>query len=315
MVASFSVCAALAVASLVRTPKSMRAMVGLTVILPVPVTLTVGTVAVVSALTGCLAPRVGEKAMMAAIAMMAMDCSATDANLFFMAYLLCYAIRMCACSFGKSRFMFTARTVGVPGKFPGSVKPSPGVTAYMSQRTPAQPVTLLTPCVFGGSRGTEYTAYRFLEDTIDSCVARRSVVHRRYPMHHKRSMFALIPLVILVAFFAGCASKTTPTPVPVPLTGGNNITVTAAGMAFDTNSITVSAGAHVTITFQNKDSGIPHNMAFYTSAAATTIIYQGARTTGVSTVTYTFDAPTAPGTYFFRCDVHPATMTGDFIVQ
>ena len=53
-------------------------------------------------------------------------------------------------------------------------------------------------------------------------------------MLHKRSMFALIPLVALVAFFASCASRTTPTPVPVPLTGGNNITVTAAGMAFDT---------------------------------------------------------------------------------
>src|SRR5664280_3686742 len=68
MVASFSVCAALAVALLVRTPKSMLAMVGLTVILPVPVTLIVGTTVVVSALTGCLAPRAGEKAMMAATA-------------------------------------------------------------------------------------------------------------------------------------------------------------------------------------------------------------------------------------------------------
>src|SRR5450830_357145 len=97
MVASFSVCAALAVALLVRTPKSMRAMVGLTVTLPVPVTLTVGTVVVVSAMTGCLAPRAGEKAMMAAMAMMAMDCSATNANLFFMVYLLYYAIRMCVC--------------------------------------------------------------------------------------------------------------------------------------------------------------------------------------------------------------------------
>src|SRR5664280_1398531 len=121
MVASFSVCAALAVVSLVRTPKSMLAMVGLTVILPVPVTLIVGTTAVVSALTGCLAPRAGEKAMMAATAKIAIDCSATNANLFFMVYLLCYAIRMCACSFAKSRFMFTARTVGVSGKFPGPV--------------------------------------------------------------------------------------------------------------------------------------------------------------------------------------------------
>ena len=138
-------------------------------------------------------------------------------------------------------------------------------------------------------------------------------------MMHKRSISVLVPLLLLVALIAGCASSATPTPAPTPgpSTGGNaiTITVTAAGMAFDTNSILVSAGAHVTITFQNKDSGIPHNMAFYTSAAATTIIYQGARTTGVSTVTYTFDAPTTSGTYFFRCDVHPKTMTGDFIVK
>ena len=134
-------------------------------------------------------------------------------------------------------------------------------------------------------------------------------------MLHKRSMFALIALATLLTFVAGCASKTTPIPTPSPSTGGNNITVTASGMAFDTSTITVSAGAHITITFQNNDSGIPHNIAFYTSTAATTIIYQGARTTGVATVTYTFDAPTTPGTYFFRCDVHPATMMGDFIVQ
>lgn len=134
-------------------------------------------------------------------------------------------------------------------------------------------------------------------------------------MLHRRSMFALIPLVALVAFFAGCAAKTTPTPTPSPSTGGNNITVTAAGMAFDTSTITVSAGAHLTITFINNDSGVPHNIAFYTSSSATTVIYKGARTTGVSTVTYTFDAPTTPGTYFFCCDVHPSTMTGEFIVK
>jgi plastocyanin len=134
-------------------------------------------------------------------------------------------------------------------------------------------------------------------------------------MHHKQSMFILIPLVVLVAFFAGCASKTTPGTTPGPSTGGNTITVTAAGMAFDTSTITVSAGAHVTITFINNDSGVRHNVAFYTSAAATTVINIGGMTTGVSTLTYTFDAPTTPGTYFFRCDVHPTTMTGEFIVK
>jgi len=79
--------------------------------------------------------------------------------------------------------------------------------------------------------------------------------------------------------------------------------------------MTVSAGAHVTITFHNNDSSIRHNIAFYTSAAATTVIYKGKKILGVSNVTYTFDAPTTPGTYFFRCDMHPTTMTGDFIVN
>jgi plastocyanin len=114
-------------------------------------------------------------------------------------------------------------------------------------------------------------------------------------MQQRRSVLALAALVMLVAFVAGCAS-------------------TAAGMAFDTSTITVSAGTRVTITFVNNDGGVPHNIAFYTSPSATTVIYKGARTTGVSTVTYTFDAPTTPGTYFFRCDVHPSTMTGEFIV-
>jgi plastocyanin len=134
-------------------------------------------------------------------------------------------------------------------------------------------------------------------------------------MHYRRSMLALIALAILITLSAGCAAKATPVPTPSPATGGNNFTVTASGMAFDTSTITASAGAHLTITFINKDNGVPHNMAFYTSSAATTVIYQGARTTGVSTVTYTFDAPTTPGTYFFRCDVHPNTMTGQFIVK
>jgi plastocyanin len=134
-------------------------------------------------------------------------------------------------------------------------------------------------------------------------------------MLHKRSIFALIPLIALVALIAGCASKATPSPTPSPSTGGNTITVTAAGMAFDTSTITVSAGAHVTITFNNNDNGIPHNIAFYTSSAATTVIYKGENILGVSNITYTFDAPTTPGTYFFRCDMHPTTMTGDFIVN
>ncbi len=91
------------------------------------------------------------------------------------------------------------------------------------------------------------------------------------------------------------------------------IAVTAQGMAFNTSTITVPAGANVTIIFNNQDSGIPHNIAFYETSAAKDQIYVGEIINGPRTVNYNFTAPSTPGTYFFRCDVHPS-MRGDFIV-
>jgi plastocyanin len=85
-------------------------------------------------------------------------------------------------------------------------------------------------------------------------------------------------------------------------------------MAFDQNTITVHPGAGVTLNFNNQDGGIPHNFALYTDSSGSTPIFRGQVITGPSTVVYTFVAPAAPGTYFFRCDIHPA-MTGSFIVS
>jgi plastocyanin len=92
------------------------------------------------------------------------------------------------------------------------------------------------------------------------------------------------------------------------------VDMTAQGFAFDKSVVTVPAGAAVTLHFVNNDVGVPHNVAIYESAAAKTIIFQGKRITGQQTIDYTFTAPTTPGTYFFRCDVHPAMMTGQFVV-
>ena len=86
-------------------------------------------------------------------------------------------------------------------------------------------------------------------------------------------------------------------------------------MAFDKSTITVSAGAQVTINFDNQDSGIPHNFAVYTDSSAGTTIFIGETITGPNKTTYTFTAPTTPGSYFFRCDIHPTKMTGTFTVQ
>jgi plastocyanin len=119
---------------------------------------------------------------------------------------------------------------------------------------------------------------------------------------------------------APSVTPTTPastTPAPTTSTpAGQSITIDliAKNIAFNMSTITVPAGAEVTVNFDNQDSGIPHNFAVYTDSSATTSIFMGQIITGPATATYKFTAPTTPGNYFFRCDVHPTIMTGTFVV-
>ncbi|MEN6609842.1 MAG: plastocyanin/azurin family copper-binding protein [Methanoregulaceae archaeon] len=92
------------------------------------------------------------------------------------------------------------------------------------------------------------------------------------------------------------------------------MTLTAQNFLFDKKTITVPSGSTVVMTFINKDAGVPHNFALYTDSTATKKIFSGEIITGVNTATYTFTAPSAPGNYFFRCDVHPTVMFGTFVV-
>jgi plastocyanin len=92
------------------------------------------------------------------------------------------------------------------------------------------------------------------------------------------------------------------------------VTIVAQNIKFDKGTITATAGLDVTVTLDNRDAGVLHNIAFYTNRSATSKIFGGAIITGPATETFTFPAPGA-GNYFFRCDVHPDTMTGTFIVQ
>jgi plastocyanin len=129
-----------------------------------------------------------------------------------------------------------------------------------------------------------------------------------------RIMLLLASLVALVSVL-GCTSTPAPTPAPsTPTTSTVTIDLIAKDIAFDKSTITVPAGAQVIINFDNQDSGIPHNFAVYTDTSATTSIFVGQIINGVKSIAYTFTAPTTPGDYFFRCDVHPTTMTGTFTV-
>ena len=90
----------------------------------------------------------------------------------------------------------------------------------------------------------------------------------------------------------------------------------AENTSYDVTELTAPAGAEVTLVFDNDDEGLQHNFALFESEdGLDSPIFEGGRITGVDTTNYEFTAPDTPGTYFYHCDVHPAQMTGDFIVE
>ena len=91
----------------------------------------------------------------------------------------------------------------------------------------------------------------------------------------------------------------------------SRLEITAKNLRFSTSRLIAPAGTQVTLTLQNEDAGVLHNIAIYTSRDAQQSIFIGDLFAGVATRRYEFNAP-PPGTYFFRCDSHPDTMNGTF---
>jgi plastocyanin len=115
---------------------------------------------------------------------------------------------------------------------------------------------------------------------------------------------------MLLAAACGGSGGASPTPTRQAVT----VTVVAKNRAFDTNTIRVPANSRVTIKLENKDPD-PHNIAVYDTPEAEQEIFVSDTISGSgSSTSGEFDAP-PPGTYFFRCDVHPVTMTGQLIVE
>jgi len=132
-------------------------------------------------------------------------------------------------------------------------------------------------------------------------------------------IIVVIGVIISLAVLTACNSSTTTsrpggtTPSSTGAEPDITINISASNLAFDKNKIEVVAGSDVLIVFENKDQ-VRHNVAIYTNSSALTPIFVGEIFPGPATKSYRFTAPIHPGAFFFRCDVHPDTMTGDFIV-
>ena len=117
----------------------------------------------------------------------------------------------------------------------------------------------------------------------------------------------------------GATPATPATPAPsalpsaAPSDGGSGgatvtLTISAQGIAFDTDTLEVPANTPFQIVFTNNDAGIPHNVAIHEGSPTGPAVWTGDIFNGVETRTY--EVPALPaGTYGFVCTVHP-NMTG-----
>jgi plastocyanin len=95
--------------------------------------------------------------------------------------------------------------------------------------------------------------------------------------------------------------------------GGGGITVRAQNISFDTDSIRLPADAPSTITFENADAGVQHNISIYSGPDLAEQLFQGDLVTGPGSAEYPIP-PLPAGQYYFQCDVHP-NMNGAVVVE
>jgi plastocyanin len=103
--------------------------------------------------------------------------------------------------------------------------------------------------------------------------------------------------------------------------GTTTITVTApvnsSVNGFAETCLAVQAGNDFSVTFKNEDTGIQHTWALFTDSSAAQRLGGAASPseaiTGPDEKTYQLKA-LQPGSYFYRCDIHPTVMTGTLVV-
>ncbi len=115
---------------------------------------------------------------------------------------------------------------------------------------------------------------------------------------------------------ATAAETPSGTPAETPSNGGGEaqeFTIVGLNTLFDVTELDATAGT-IKFTFENKDPGILHNLAFFDGADATADLV-GATELKPGPATDVLELEFDAGSYYYQCDAHPATMFGTLTVK
>jgi plastocyanin len=126
-------------------------------------------------------------------------------------------------------------------------------------------------------------------------------------------MYRLLPsalITIAIVTLAACSTGSSGRTVE-PSIDPDAVVIAADDLVFSASTLSAPADEPFQIAFDNQESA-PHNVAIYRDDSATEKVFGSDPFSGPAVVTY--DVPAlAPGTYYFRCDVHP-DMAGELSV-
>jgi plastocyanin len=97
-----------------------------------------------------------------------------------------------------------------------------------------------------------------------------------------------------------------------PAAPSNSATLVAKNVAFVQKSLSVLGTKGFTVHFDNQDP-TTHNFAIYEKKGGKEL-FKGNVITGPTTTDYSVK-PLKAGTYYFQCDIHPASMNGTLTVK
>lgn len=94
-------------------------------------------------------------------------------------------------------------------------------------------------------------------------------------------------------------------PTAGPAVPSATLTITAQGSAWSTDTLAALAGTPITLTVDNQDSGVAHNIVIFNGEDETALrLAETPIEPGPVTQTLNF-GPLEPGDYYYHCDVHP----------